>query len=261
MGIERTATCPECGRAVRLTEQELLVKRGFCAVCDARFDILPELLLGEGPLRTLEVVQVSDSAQPPTRYMRVLPTKGDETHIRIRPRPRVRSFILGAGFSVWFASIFPAFWHVFGRIWGHGPLFLLLFVGMVGGMGALGGKALFHLAGVEEVTIEGRHLRRRRSLFGLGFTQSVPLEEVERFVVKDAVQSPFDRTNTLRHSYPRLDQPKMVQLIRRGEEPLRIGADLGHSEEAMNWLCRRLERGLRLARSRVAWGTDKKLPP
>jgi len=37
--MERWATCPVCQRPVRLTDAELQHKRGFCARCDARFDI------------------------------------------------------------------------------------------------------------------------------------------------------------------------------------------------------------------------------
>src|SRR5215813_8370638 len=66
MPIERTAKCPQCGRPVRLTEDELVAKRGFCAVCDARFDVLPDLLVGDGPMRSLMVPQVAALSKPPT---------------------------------------------------------------------------------------------------------------------------------------------------------------------------------------------------
>ena len=45
-------------------------KRGFCAVCDARFDLLTELFIGEGPMRSLIVPQVAEMSKPPTSKMR-----------------------------------------------------------------------------------------------------------------------------------------------------------------------------------------------
>src|SRR5262245_37646092 len=61
MSVERRAQCPGCGRPVRLTESELIEKRGFCAVCDTRFDILPETLLGDGPMRAQAVTTLVPS--------------------------------------------------------------------------------------------------------------------------------------------------------------------------------------------------------
>src|SRR5215470_13510906 len=64
--MERLVKCPSCTREIRVTEEELLDKRGFCARCDARFDLLPEMFLGDGPNRSLEVVGAKLPDIPPS---------------------------------------------------------------------------------------------------------------------------------------------------------------------------------------------------
>jgi hypothetical protein len=58
MAVDRRARCPSCARLIRVTEDELVEKRGFCAVCDARFDITPERLEGATPHRENALVPV-----------------------------------------------------------------------------------------------------------------------------------------------------------------------------------------------------------
>jgi len=43
--LERQGRCPTCQGLVRLSGDELIEKRGFCAVCDAGFDITPATLI------------------------------------------------------------------------------------------------------------------------------------------------------------------------------------------------------------------------
>jgi hypothetical protein len=70
--IERVATCRRCRRPVRLLEDELVDQRGLCAVCDARFDLMPESFLGEGPLRALAIVGAAELEHPPHPGVRLI---------------------------------------------------------------------------------------------------------------------------------------------------------------------------------------------
>src|SRR5262249_54188605 len=71
MLIERTAACPQCGRMVHLTEPELVTKRGFCAVCDARFELVPDLFVGDGPMRSLTVPRLGEHQPAPSRMKEI----------------------------------------------------------------------------------------------------------------------------------------------------------------------------------------------
>src|SRR5262245_35675916 len=104
MPIERTAKCPQCGRPVRLTEEELMSKRGFCAVCDARFDLLPELFIGEGPMRSLVVPQVAEIAKPTTS--RIVEEAGC---FILRPTGAPRILLFGMSLLAAFALTMVAF--------------------------------------------------------------------------------------------------------------------------------------------------------
>jgi hypothetical protein len=70
----RWAACPRCERPVRLTEGELEAKRGFCANCDAEFELVrgAALDLG-GPFRAGESLALvpTQSTRPPRTLMRV----------------------------------------------------------------------------------------------------------------------------------------------------------------------------------------------
>src|SRR5512138_1471119 len=83
--MEREVHCPQCGQPIRMTEQKLAIKRFFCGACQARFDILPELVVGEGPMRHLTVAEVQLSPAPsPSKRMEVTETES-EVSVDIRP--------------------------------------------------------------------------------------------------------------------------------------------------------------------------------
>lgn len=65
MTVERWVDCPRCGHRVRLTVDELASKRGFCATCDARFELGTESQLGDGPGRELVHVPTALAIAPP----------------------------------------------------------------------------------------------------------------------------------------------------------------------------------------------------
>src|SRR3990172_6472024 len=82
MPIERQGTCPGCGKPVRLTEDELVQKRGYCAICDTRFDIQPGMLEG-GPFRGGDALALARDTRPPSGRVHDL---SDEHGLRIRVR-------------------------------------------------------------------------------------------------------------------------------------------------------------------------------
>jgi hypothetical protein len=68
--MERWASCPGCDRSVRLTESELGGKRGFCAACDAQFEIrLGEVRDQEHPFRALAPVELAPLSPAPQRWL------------------------------------------------------------------------------------------------------------------------------------------------------------------------------------------------
>ena len=69
--VERRVSCPYCKTPTRVTEGELIDKRGFCAWCDARFDLVPEMFVADGPHRTVAMVASSLPALAPTARIAV----------------------------------------------------------------------------------------------------------------------------------------------------------------------------------------------
>ncbi len=60
---DRLTACPSCGRDVRITDDELVVGRSFCAACGQRFAV-EEKTVGESPFRALAIIEV-DGTRPP----------------------------------------------------------------------------------------------------------------------------------------------------------------------------------------------------
>src|SRR5262249_2368582 len=109
MAVERRTNCPRCFASIRLTRDELANKRGFCALCDARFDLLPEMLVGDGPLRSLTMIQAADLAQPPTSRMAELVAAGQPPRYVIRQAARRRGYPLPiAALTLWLFVVIGA---------------------------------------------------------------------------------------------------------------------------------------------------------
>jgi hypothetical protein len=229
MAVERTVKCPSCTRETRLTEDELTTKRGFCAACDARFELTPEMFVG-APFRAIEVIGAKQVA-PPTHLITVQETP-EATTFRVRP-------------EVGFQSVFMMIWSVLaigmgimviGTAHFFNPVAVIFpLVGLT-----LGCFALYRVAGEERIAIAGGKLRRERRLLGrtlpsLGqmveSTQEVALDEIQSFRI---ARSNFGKGQTNAH----------IKVGTTGR-PLKIGTFLGHDEEALEWLIRSFERSLR----------------
>ena len=99
-------------------------KRGFCAVCDARFDILPETLVGDGPMREMGLVEVASGALsewPPTEQFRSVSLGPGQREVSWSPsRSGARLTVLFT--CVW--CLFLVFWYAASV---RGPLIMKLF--------------------------------------------------------------------------------------------------------------------------------------
>lgn len=200
-----------------------MAKRGFCAVCDARFDLLPELFIGEGPMRSLMVPQAAELSKPPTSKMREIETG----HFLVKQAGANSMTVAFALTSVMFT---------FGGILmllGRGPRFFG--VTMLTMAGLIGVICAWFAASSEEVRVEAGRIIVRRGIGRFVRTTQRPLADIERFSVSSLATS---NNQVFR----------VVKGIIPGEDPLVIGAGLGHSEEAMTWLARRLEKALREVR-------------
>jgi hypothetical protein len=162
--LERRVKCPQCRREIRLGEAELADKRGFCAFCDARFELLPDHFLGNGPLREVPLARAQLTVGPPPS---VRLRDESPTVLLLRPM-RALAVNLVAGVAIWlgalalidrlplsspdniFGTLFPLLWIALGS-----PVYCL---------------ALWALLGWERVEIADGTLRVRRGLAGLAFS-------------------------------------------------------------------------------------------
>src|ERR1051325_9846618 len=168
MAVERRTNCPRCGESIRLSREELADKRGFCALCDARFDLLPEMLVGEGPLRSLEHVQAADMAKPPTRHMKEIAVAGEPPRYLLgQAGPRWPYAIMMTFFGMWLVGFLGSPMPAFALL----PGLILLFL------------TAFGLTAHEEISFDRTHLVQRRSPLGALREKRVPIDAIEGFLV------------------------------------------------------------------------------
>ena len=199
-----------------------MAKRGFCAVCDARFDLLPELFIGEGPMRSLMVPQVAELLKPPSSKIREV----RPNDFLLQPAARQAApFLL---ISLVLAVI------AFGIAMGHAPLFVpIVFVAAAMSFAI---AMTWNFGSSEQITITRDEFVVSRGVGKLRRTIRRPLNCIEGCIVSNQLAR-----NTQVMSY-------VVKVLIPGEDSLVIGQNLGHSEEAMAWLARRFEKALREAR-------------
>jgi hypothetical protein len=224
-----------------MTERELLDKRGFCPVCDARFELGPGLLLGDGPLRAIDMV-AAQAVEAPSQRVSQREQAGELTVSIAPPGPSLETGRLLICAVAWWA--FLLFWYT-AVLHSSGPLqllFLIFPIGHVAAGVAMLWQLLWDLFGREELSVAPAGLSRRRALLGLGRERQVPLAEVDRLELAE----PGERIDSGRQR-----KTKRPQLLvhRRGSEPLVI-ADHGLSTETLRWVQQRLGRALEAERRR-----------
>src|ERR1041385_8280513 len=106
--MERRVSCPFCKATTRVTEGELIDKRGFCASCDARFDLVPEIFMADGPHRTVAMVASSLPALAPTSKMSIARDTDDHEVITVSS---ARPFPIQLGLFTVFWLGFLVFWY------------------------------------------------------------------------------------------------------------------------------------------------------
>lgn len=233
--IERRVACPSCTREIRVTETELLDKRGFCPACDARFDLLPEMFIGDGPMRSIEVVKSALPDVPPSGKI----------------------FMQGSNLVVATAKPFPAhtlafsvFWYGFLAFWmtmaarsslmfaAFGLIFV--FFGLIPLRGALReirGRATLEL-GPTMLAVE-----QRGAL--LTWRDDVAWEDI---VAARCEEAPVPTMNRQKNTAPEMGQ--RLAIIRRGAEPIYVAEGLGHTRDALHWVAAKIEQTARVARRR-----------
>ena len=234
--MERRAECPSCGRQVRLTEAELIEKRGFCAVCDTRFDILPDMLVGDGPMRALAVTRVVPSALregPPTPRIHV---SGEGGRREISWHPSRAAAVPAAVFvAVWIGlSSF-----IFGKMPGlPGPFMLVPVLFVIAG-GWIGLRTLFGLFGVEKVTIENGRIEWTRGVGPFVQTRAARLADVSdvRLIERDRGGQSSRRV---------VDTTLHVALL--GAPPIELCSWVGFERHEVEWLKEHLGAAIREAR-------------
>jgi hypothetical protein len=245
MGVERLTACPDCGRIVTLAEHELNAKRGTCLACDARFDLVPERMIGpprtappSEPMRTLGtpgLVMTRGPAAPPNSSILESKQSPDTLALFIHPERRSLGLLLaciGAGWStiiLYFFLALTALPHA-GLAVGF-SLFLVPFG--VAGCWMMGG-ALRYLAGREELTIGPDQIVQRRGLCGIWRTRRAPLAELEGLSIEEPERGEDGE----------LSEARLAAHF-SGRRRWRLADGLGHGKESMYWLWRRLERELR----------------
>ena len=238
--LGRQVSCPFCKTPTRVTEAELIDKRGFCAFCDARFDLVPEMFVSDGPHRTTAIVASSLPALAPTDKMAVARDADDHEVIMVssaRPFP----WWEGLFTVVWFG--FLAFWY--SRAITSASLEMILFPLIHVTVGVMmARKALRDVRGRERLTFgdDALTIERRGAL--LTRTTSVSYDGIVAARVEPQPRSPWERNSLLSSSSP----GQRVLLARAGAEPIYVANALGHHLDAAAWLAARIEHSARTAR-------------
>ena len=240
--IERQVSCPFCKSPTHLTEGELIDKRGFCAFCDARFDLVPEMFVADGPHRTVAMVASSLPALAPTGKITVARDADDLEVITVssaRPFP-----LMNALFGVfWFAAL--AVWYANAIAQPSFSLLVFPLIHVAAGVG-LARKFLKDVRGRERLTF-GDHaltLEQRGAL--MTSTTRLPYNDIVAVRVELQPKSMWER-NSLSSSSTPPDQ--RVLLLRAGADPTYVANGLGHQADAAAWLAARIESTSRTIRS------------
>jgi hypothetical protein len=218
MPIERRVDCPSCGRDIRLTEAELADKRGFCALCNRHFDVVADMLLGDGPLREQAIARVAPSVlreAPPSRKIHVVGT----SELRWRIGHPAFAFTCVVGLAIMVGApilsvvsflrdphpmviIVPALFFLFGALFfGFGVWFGF---------------------GEERVIVGGGVLRWMRGIGKRTKTKVVPLTDVNDVRVAEQTRS---------DSEGRVSRWYALHVGRVGQPPLELGGFERHEAE------------------------------
>lgn len=222
---DRMATCPSCAKPVRLTEDELIQKRGFCAVCDTEFDVQRSMLQG-GPFRAIELAHAAPvTTRPPSSRVHDL-SDGRGLHVKLElagPLRALAGIMAGLGGAIALLTGLTGPW--------------------IGGVvvGAISVLPLVLLqVSRQDVFLNGTELVCIDRIGGVPFKKT-PVSLAEIVSIDTVQQATLGPGQQFHH----------VRVIVDGRDSIKIGGGQCHSEEAMSWLTQRLREALRKARQSV----------
>jgi hypothetical protein len=253
--IERLVSCPFCKAPTRVTGGELIDKRGFCASCNARFDLVPEMFIADGPHRSVTMVASSLPALAPTGKMSVTREAGEREVITVssaRPAP----VMLGLFLVFWFGVL--AVWYA--QAIASPSLVLLGFplLHVAAGL-AIARKVLRDVRGREQLSFgdDALIIEQRGAL--LTRTRRVRYDDIVAVRIEAQPRSMWERNSFMFSS----GSPEhRVLLLRSGVDPEYVASGLGHHADAAAWLAARIEATARDGRQRehLDRGTAHGLP-
>ena len=210
--MERWSSCPQCERPVKLTDAELEAKRGFCARCDAEFEIKQAALRdAPSPFRSSDRPElVPTQPRPPSIHLQD-ESRGTTSRLVIRPTSQ------GWGVALAQLGIFAVVSLIF--LWMFGPIV----TGVIAGLLVLRSVLVRALAREEFEIRDGALWYRSINVFPVKWDR-IPLGALRRCELERPVQG---------NPHLRID--------REGAPPLRVAESLRHDEAAMAWAKRWLD--------------------
>jgi hypothetical protein len=216
--LERWGNCPRCDRPVRLTDPELEAKRGFCARCDAEFEIAENSVRDAiSPFRGsggAELVLATSQAPTPTIVDR---SEGSTARLVLYSSARASFAVVTAG------SLITAVLFFLILRWLPVPMELLLSLAAAAIVAAVG--SLQHWLEEDLEIVDGSlsysryALDGRRSRVSLGKIRSIQTEG----------------------GAPRAPNERCLRIELDGQSGLVVGRGLRHGEESMVWVLSWLE--------------------
>lgn len=236
--IERQVSCPYCKTPTRITRCELIDKRGYCASCDARFDLVQELFLADAPYRATSMVASSLPALAPTGKMAIARDDDDHEVITVSSARQFpyRESVFGAA---WFTMLALVCAHA-GTGFDATLIVIALFQATVVAMTARG--VLRAVRGRDRLTFGQAALRLEQRGALWTRTSCVPYEDIVAVRVEPQPPSAFTRNLSPESLHHR------VLLERAGADPLCVADSFGHYFDSAAWLAAQIDRAARSAR-------------
>jgi hypothetical protein len=241
---EQWVACPGCRENIRLTEEELETARGFCAICEARFDVTADVVSGEGPFRVAEAALALVPTTPPSGRIAVRETDGG-SEIAIRPGPMPARLVFRAA-SAAPALVVP----IVAPMLGFSP-FVVVFMGVV-----LIPVCVFnyptarrYLRAIarEKLTVDAHGFVIERRILGWPRRRRIAFADVQKAQVVDRPPDiQFYASWSKKEEEPPIPH---AELVLRGGETIVLAHGMHHDRVTLEWIVATIERAARRARA------------
>jgi hypothetical protein len=238
---QRFATCPECNRAARLSQNELRSKRSYCAACESEFDLLPELLLPNLHVGFVASVIAGKEPPDPRRVAEAVVAGVAAYRIERRTSRWLAALVLIPVLLLAAATTLIA--KLVARTAGAWILITVALVCAVVVLAIVDGW----LFDSEEITLSRHRLvQRRRTFFGIKRTKWWPTSLIRAFSF-----APGGTAYLVAHprQHWQMSAGSLEVIVDGARETIRLASVLGQTDASLAWLCRRLERTLREVRN------------